>query len=134
MDCLSLLFPNNYFDLAIGFDLIEHLHPDDLFPHLKEIHRILKKNSMYLISTPNKIFYKSGGLHLKTYTHSSIEKILSQKFFIKSPVFNWNPFFMNNQSLFYLKKIIEKFVVKFKFLQALSSPFINPVIINVYKK
>lgn len=134
MDCRRLLFPNNYFDLAVSFDLIEHLHPDDLSLHLDEVYRILKKDSFYLISTPNKIFYLSGGLHLKTYTHSSIEKILSQKFLVKSPVFNWNPFFMNNQSLFHLKKIIEKFVVKFKILRALSSPFVNPVIVNVYKK
>lgn len=134
MDCLNLLFPNNYFDLVVSFDLIEHLHPDDLNPHLNEVHRILKENSFYLISTPNRIFYQSGGLHLKTYTHSNIEKILSQKFIVKSPVFNWNPFFMKNKSLFHLKKIIEKFVIKFKIFRTLLLPLLNPVIVSAYKK
>ncbi len=134
MDCRRLLFPNDHFDLAVSVDLIEHLHPDDLSLYLDEVHRILKKNSLYLISTPNKIFYQSGGLHLKNYTHSSIEKVLSQKFLVKSPIFSWNPFFVDNHLIFHLKKVLEKFILRFKILRALSSPFINPIIVNAYKK
>lgn len=45
------LFPQNYFDLLVSFDVIEHLNSPFLF--LKEVHRVLKPNGIIAITTPN---------------------------------------------------------------------------------
>jgi len=44
-------YPNEYFDLGIAIEVIEHLaDPDNL---LSETSRLIKKNGYFLISTPN---------------------------------------------------------------------------------
>jgi len=47
----KLPFLDGFFDLAISFEVIEHLtNPDNM---LEEVHRVLRKGGMFLISTPN---------------------------------------------------------------------------------
>lgn len=47
----KLPFPDEYFDLAISFEVIEHLvNPDNM---LKEAYRVLRRGGYLLISTPN---------------------------------------------------------------------------------
>ncbi len=77
-----LPFKSGTVDFVYSNDLLEHLHPDDLFVHLREIFRVLKSGGKYLFWTPGKstgphditdLFYpkNSGfqplGLHLKEY-------------------------------------------------------------------
>jgi len=47
----SLPFPNNYFDLILSFEVIEHLLVPENF--LKEGHRVLKDNGIMIITSPN---------------------------------------------------------------------------------
>ncbi len=47
----KLPFENNFFDLVIAGEIIEHIYDTDFF--LEEIFRILKPNGKLLISTPN---------------------------------------------------------------------------------
>lgn len=46
-----LPFPDNYFDVVLALELIEHLHDPQKF--LTEIKRVLKPNATLIISTPN---------------------------------------------------------------------------------
>lgn len=84
MDCRKLDFPDNHFDIVIGIDLIEHLHPKDLLVHMGEVQRCLKKGGYYLIATPNGVFHKAGGLHLRTYTYNDLKEILCEYGFFTS--------------------------------------------------
>ena len=54
-DAKSLPFPNNYFDRALVFDVVEHLHPWELDRAYREIMRVLKPGGMIVIHTaPNR--------------------------------------------------------------------------------
>jgi len=41
-------------DTVYSNDLLEHLHPDDLVTHIKEVHRILKEGGSYVFWTPGR--------------------------------------------------------------------------------
>lgn len=48
----ALPFPDEAFDVAMSFDVFEHIRDTDR--HLAEIRRVLKPDGWYLFSTPNK--------------------------------------------------------------------------------
>lgn len=67
-DARKIPFDNEYFDIAVSKDLIEHLPEKDHKSHFREVKRVLKNNGLYLFFTPPKIIpRKSRGLHLKEY-------------------------------------------------------------------
>lgn len=84
-------FKKNTFDLIIMFDVIEHL--DSPFKILKEVKRVLKKNGIIIITTPNinsidlfikKIFGKDNKWHgFFDQTHKYIFCPESLKFIVK---------------------------------------------------
>jgi len=53
MSAVQLDFPDGMFDWAISTSMIEHLHPDDVDNHLREVRRVLKAGGNYLIWCPN---------------------------------------------------------------------------------
>jgi len=53
-DVTNLPFENNFFDVVISFETIEHLDEETQNNFLKEIRRVLKENGIFIISTPNK--------------------------------------------------------------------------------
>lgn len=58
MDIKTLNFPDNYFDVIICIDVIEHLYKDETEIALQELSRVLKKNGVLFIHTgPNKLLY-----------------------------------------------------------------------------
>lgn len=57
-DCTSLPFRDRSFDLVVAFEVIEHLPGwDDL---IRESARILRPSGVFLVSTPNRVYYNSG--------------------------------------------------------------------------
>lgn len=64
-DAYSMPFRDNVFDIVIGADIIEHLTKPTL--SLQEIHRILKRSGILVITTPNakSLFYSLLHLNLK---------------------------------------------------------------------
>lgn len=44
---------DEYFDLIIWFEMIEHVKPGFIPPMFKELHRVLNKDGIMLVSTPN---------------------------------------------------------------------------------
>lgn len=61
VDGKKLPFEDNFFDMVIMSDVIEHMDKKELLNSLKEIYRVLKKSGHILIHTsPNKIFINYG--------------------------------------------------------------------------
>jgi len=58
-DALSLPIPKNYADIAILFDVIEHVPKKTETKALSEINRILKQGGTLLFSTPNSHFFSN---------------------------------------------------------------------------
>lgn len=48
----ALSYKNDYFDIILSFDVIEHLPRPRVM--LREIYRLLKKDGIFIISTPNR--------------------------------------------------------------------------------
>lgn len=65
---LRLPFAAASFDVVVSQDLIEHLHPSQLAPHLAEVHRVLTPGGRYLLHTPSRLHGSTSlGLHLREY-------------------------------------------------------------------
>lgn len=58
MDVKKLSFQDNYFDMVICIDVLEHLYKNEVDLSMQEVSRVLKKNGIFFIHTgPNKILY-----------------------------------------------------------------------------
>jgi len=52
-DIRKLPYPNEYFDLIIASEVIEHFNPNDFYKVVKEFNRVLKKGGYLYIKTPH---------------------------------------------------------------------------------
>lgn len=86
-DIKSLPFSDCSFDYIVCFETIEHLEKKDGINAIKEFGRVLKKNGIIIISSPNgnltklihRIFPKYNNLfHLYEYQPSELKKILEK--------------------------------------------------------
>ena len=76
--------------MVISNQVIEHLHPDDLYGHFKGVYSILSSGwGRYIFTTPyryvgpsdvSKIFKcdKPMGMHLKEYTYQELKELLER--------------------------------------------------------
>ena len=81
------------YNVVISNQVIEHLHPDDLYEHFKGVFSILSSGGRYIFTTPHKfvgpcdisrVFNcdKPEGMHLKEYTFKEIETALLKSGFV----------------------------------------------------
>ena len=98
----NLNFKNNSFDIALSFDVFEHIPNTN--KHLKEVRRVLKSNGHYLLQTPNKwtnlpfeiiknkSFKKHKQYHCSLHNYWELKKIFKKNGFnvkfYKIPVVN----------------------------------------------
>jgi SAM-dependent methyltransferase len=81
-DGVSLPLPDSSISLAISNQLLEHIHPDDTLPHLREVKRILGAGGRYLIMTPSSVcgphdisrYFddRARGMHLREFDAETI--------------------------------------------------------------
>lgn len=76
-------YKDKEFDFAVSFEVIEHLKNPKKF--LKEVKRILKKNSYFVLSTPNTVIYSPGSkyhsiYHEKEFDYLELKKLLKSEF------------------------------------------------------
>lgn len=58
MNIRKMSFPDNYFDIVICIDVLEHLYRDEVEQALREIKRVLKKDGVLFLQTGmNKLLY-----------------------------------------------------------------------------
>jgi SAM-dependent methyltransferase len=77
--------PAESVDLAFSYQVIEHIHADDVVDQLKQIYRVLKPGGCYYCITPNRLYGPSDisrgfdreatGLHLKEYSNTDLLKL-----------------------------------------------------------
>jgi SAM-dependent methyltransferase len=75
-------------DLVVSDNVLEHVHPDDALPELREMLRVLKPRGYIAILTPNKVngphdvsadfSREPEGLHLKEYSSLGMKKLLRE--------------------------------------------------------
>ena len=71
--------PDNQFDYAVSFQVIEHIEDDVTF--LKEIYRVLKPNGKLILTTPNKkMSLTRNPWHVREYTPIEMKKIVESVF------------------------------------------------------
>jgi SAM-dependent methyltransferase len=77
------------FDIVISDQVLEHLHPDDVVPHLRGVLAILKPNGRYVFSTPHRYtgphdvsgvfkYQEACGMHLREYTNREFVSMLRE--------------------------------------------------------
>lgn len=78
-DCTKLNLADSHFDVIASFEAIEHIKEADSF--LAEIKRVLKKNGLFIVSTPNKLTYQgTNPFHMKEYTEEEFLNLLKKYF------------------------------------------------------
>jgi len=78
-DAAKLPFENDIFDIVVSFETIEHL--DDQEKFLREIKRVLRKDGLLIISTPNVLVFPKGNtFHKKELAPFEFRDILSRYF------------------------------------------------------
>ena len=86
-DGVALPVASNSVDLVFSNHLIEHMHPDDVAPHLAEILRVLKPGGRHACATPNRLNgphdisvffgFEPTGFHLCEYDHRSLARTMT---------------------------------------------------------
>jgi 2-polyprenyl-3-methyl-5-hydroxy-6-metoxy-1,4-benzoquinol methylase len=78
-DMTASNLPDCSFDCVIAIEVLEHVDRDGAF--LKEVSRVLKPGSPFVMSTPNGEFVRNTNPdHRRHYTKSSLEQLLSKYF------------------------------------------------------
>jgi SAM-dependent methyltransferase len=73
---LHLPFAAGSFDAVVTQDLVEHLHSDQLDPHLAEVRRVLAPGGRYLLHTPSSLRGSTSfGLHLREYRLRELRRV-----------------------------------------------------------
>ena len=147
----ALPFEDNFFDLIICSEVLEHLH--EYGNAIKEIHRVLKSGGKFYASVPaywpekvcwflSKDYQNQPGGHLRIFNENKlIEEIkdngfrfLSSERFhsIHSPYWWLRCFFWNNQDsnilVKFYKKILERHILKKPVLLNLLDRLFNPLL------
>lgn len=94
MSGMSLDFPSETFDYVVSTSMIEHLHPDDVRPHLQEVWRVLNPRGRYLVWCPNRLgHHKDRDGHLSMFSYGELMEKMTWTGFreFRSPVFNRPP-------------------------------------------
>lgn len=78
-DGFDLPLADESVDLAFSYQMLEHLHPDDMEAHFRETARVLRPGGGYLFSTPHRLTgphdvsrhfaEEPEGFHLKEWAH-----------------------------------------------------------------
>jgi len=83
-DSSSLRFSDEYFDCIVSFETLEHIQ--NYNKTLDELRRVLKKNGILIISTPNKDAYNDGNeildnrFHYKEFSKNEFVESLNKRF------------------------------------------------------
>ena len=83
-DGLKIPYENNMFDAVVSFQVIEHVQDDANF--ISEIHRVLKSNGIFMVTTPNRTLRMKPGqkpwnrFHIREYYPDELTQILKRSF------------------------------------------------------
>jgi ubiquinone/menaquinone biosynthesis C-methylase UbiE len=98
MNATELAFVDASLDCVVSTSMIEHLHPEDIQPHLREVHRVLKPEGRYLVWCPNGLgHHKDRDFHLSMFSHRELIAAMRQAGFdgFQSLLFNRYPLWVD---------------------------------------
>lgn len=83
MNCKSLKFPDNYFDVVVSFEVLEHIKEQNIF--FLEANKVLSPQGIIILSSPNKIHTGAynemeNPFHLKELSIRELKKIMENCF------------------------------------------------------
>lgn len=116
MDVYKLEFPDKYFDLACSFEALEHLDKPEKF--LWEIKRVLKKNGVFVFSTPNvkeTNHNPENPYHKIEFCRKDLEGIL-KKYFVNIEIFGQRRrqssahYYLQKIDIFHLRAVLPDFL------------------------
>ncbi|MGC9610771.1 MAG: methyltransferase domain-containing protein [Minisyncoccia bacterium] len=97
-DVTKIPISDNSFDLAVSFEIIEHLDAIQQNDFLKELRRIVRPGGIILLSTPDNYVWQRLALywneHIKELTKTELLELLGGFFEVKSV---WGQWFLNNE-------------------------------------
>lgn len=99
MNAVRLELPDARFDFAISTSMIEHLHPDDVDRHLREVWRVLQPGGRYLVWCPNRLgHHKDQPFHLCMMSHRDLRARMRAAGFssFRSPLLKGRPMIDTN--------------------------------------
>ena len=81
----ALPFKDDFFDVVVSFETIEHIGEEDQELFMSEIKRVLKKDGKLIISTPDKQIYNKEGeshneFHIKEFYANEFYNFLKSRF------------------------------------------------------
>ncbi|MEK7849981.1 MAG: class I SAM-dependent methyltransferase [Candidatus Omnitrophota bacterium] len=82
-DALDLPFGDSVFDVVLAFEVLEHIGQQAQL--LKEVRRILKKDGLFILSTPNRTIMSPQGVfqnpdHVREFDAAELKRLLSGVF------------------------------------------------------
>jgi ubiquinone/menaquinone biosynthesis C-methylase UbiE len=81
-DVTELPYPDGLVDIYVSFEVFEHLPVDRTEKHIKEASRVIVKDGLFIISTPNREMRKNvrNPFHIKEYSFGEFKEILGKSF------------------------------------------------------
>ncbi|MGB9642955.1 MAG: class I SAM-dependent methyltransferase [Candidatus Ratteibacteria bacterium] len=86
LDAENLPYPDNWFDVIIASQIIEHIHPNQIVHFLSNVKRLLNQDGLFFVITPNKNFRllpwqkPFNKEHYQEFTYKELLKILKPSF------------------------------------------------------
>ncbi len=80
-DVRKIPLPDNAVDVIVSFETIEHVDEESQKKFLAEVGRVLRKEGMFIVSTPNTLVAPAGNpFHIKELTPDEFSDILKSSF------------------------------------------------------
>ena len=108
MNAVKLEFAEETFDYAVSTSMIEHLHPEDVDTHLREVWRVLKPRGRYLVWCPNRLgHHKDRPDHLSMMSYGELVGRMRRAGFFGfvSPLLAKPPM-VSTQAKIYLERVL----------------------------
>lgn len=83
-DGIRIPYEDNTFDAVVSFQVIEHIQDD--VNYVSEIYRVLRRDGLFIVTTPNRTYRLKPGqkplneFHVREYYRQELENILRKKF------------------------------------------------------
>ena len=84
-DGVKIPYDDSTFDTVVSFQVMEHIQDD--INYVSEIYRVLKRNGVFILTTPNRTNRLKPGqkpwnrFHIREYYPEELQKILNNKFY-----------------------------------------------------
>lgn len=113
-DIMRIPFDSSFFDCVVALDIFEHISPKDAFKAYKEIRRVLKKGSYFIISVPLnenlKKMIKEDGINRNAHVRIYTKDVLKTELKISGFIVKETKYLYAFRHLYFFKNMFAKLV------------------------